>query len=360
MKFIIDSHIPYIHGVLEGSGHECCYVSPEKITPQVCKAADALVIRTRTLCDASLLGGSSIKAIATATIGYDHIDTDYCRQNGIAVFSAPGCNADAVCQWVFAALCAWSKIRGGDYHGMTLGIVGVGHVGSLVMRHAMQIGMKVLCCDPPLMRAQERAKRHHNLTPVSQPQDGFKPLTPASQPPAGDRFALLEDIDFVPLEYIARNADIVTLHTPLTLTGADTTYHLCGKDFLDTFSASGKLLLNAARGGVLDEQQALLHPETDYAIDCWEHEPRIGTEMLNAALIATPHIAGYSAQGKANATTMAVRQISRHFDLGLDQWTAPYTAPLQTAEYDIMADDKALRQAPQQFEFFRSNYKLRE
>lgn len=322
MLFVIDNHIPYIAGVFEQCGHSCVYLPPEAITAEICQPADCLVVRTRTKCDAALLEGSNVKCIATATIGYDHINTNYCKLHGITVFSSPGCNAEAVRQWVFAAINAWAARRGKNPVELTLGIVGVGHVGGAVKKHATANGMKVVCCDPPLMRNDNT-------------------------------------LNYVELSKIAQEADIVTFHTPLTRSGNDATYHLCGKQFLDIFASHGYLLLNASRGGVLDECCAKTHPNIDFAIDCWEGEPNIDIDFLNQTLIATPHIAGYSAQGKANATTMVVRQISKLFGLGLDNWTAQCPTDSETQQYDIMADDKALRNNPCEFEQLRSSYKFR-
>lgn len=323
MKFVIDSHIPYIRGVFESSGHTCLYLPPCDITRAVCSDADCLVIRTRTLCNDALLEGSRVSCIATATIGYDHIDTDWCRQHGITVFSAPGCNAKAVGQYVDGALDYWSAMRHADLASLTIGVVGVGHVGTVVVQNALKRGMRVICSDPPRSAAE-------NLT------------------------------DFVSLEHIAAHADIVTLHTPLTACGPYATRNLVSDRFLDVFSRSGKLLINAARGGILDEESAMRHTSIDYIIDCWENEPAINPSFLAQTIIGTPHIAGYSAEGKANATTMIVRQISKLFRLATDSWTAPYNGPQVPAKYDIKADDDLLRNDYANFEQLRSKYRLRE
>ncbi len=322
MIFVIDCHIPYLRGVLESQGHECRYLEPEEINASTVRHADCLMIRTRTRCNSTLLDNSAVRCIATATIGYDHIDVDYCHSNGISVISAPGCNATAVEQYVDAAIRTWLKKRHINKLPI-VGIVGVGHVGTLVAKRWQDYGAQVLCCDPPRERAE-------SLT------------------------------DFKDIKQLAENCDVITLHTPLTHHCEHATYHIVSDEILDIFSGNNKLLINAARGGVLDEESAIRHTNIDYIIDCWEHEPDINKTMLQHCFIGTPHIAGYSAQGKANATTMIVRQINKLYNLGLENWAAPYQRSRTISDYDIMADDRALRDAPNDFEKLRSNYKFRE
>ena len=152
LKIIVESHIPYIKGRLEPWA-QVEYLDNAAITPQAVRTADALLVRTRTRCNAHLLDGSRVGFIGTATIGTDHIDLDYCASRGIAVANAPGCNAPAVAQWVLSAIGRWMDMRGvASAHSLTLGVVGVGHVGSIVARWARQLGLNVLLCDPP--RAQ--------------------------------------------------------------------------------------------------------------------------------------------------------------------------------------------------------------
>ncbi len=324
MKIIVENHIPYIQGLLEPVA-QVEYLPSDAITPQAVRDAHALLVRTRTRCDAALLAGSSVQFVGTATIGTDHIDLDYCREHGIEVANAPGCNAPAVAQWVFASIGAWLAHRGiASWQGMCLGVVGVGHVGSIVARWARQLGFTVLQCDPP--RAQREG--------------------------AGE---------FVGLDVIEREAHIVTFHTPLD----SSTRHLCGAQFLSRLQRC-RLVMNAARGAIADTQ-ALLGWQGDVAIDCWEHEPAISAELLDRALVATPHIAGYSADGKRRGTAMVVEALNRHFGLGVVP--VPAQAPVLgaaqvtmqqiAASYNPLLDTAALRSDPSQFERLRNHYDLR-
>ncbi|MBR5101899.1 MAG: erythronate-4-phosphate dehydrogenase, partial [Muribaculaceae bacterium] len=253
MNIVIESHVPYIAGVLEPWAN---VTYAPIITHDVAMDADVLIARTRTRCDARLLNATPVKWIGTATIGTDHIDLDYCQTHGIEVVNAPGCNAPAVAQWVMASIGQWMRYKGeAMQQGLTIGVVGVGHVGSIVARWARQLGFNVLECDPP------RARR--------------------------------EGGEFVDINTIARDSDIITFHTPLNMTGEDCTLHLCDSELLAQTNA--KLIINAARGAVCDNG-ALLSWHGDVALDCWENEPKISRELLDKAFVATPHIAGYSLQ----------------------------------------------------------------
>lgn len=338
MKFLIDRHIPYIEGVFEPFA-KVQYLDAQQFTPDSVRNADALIVRTRTRCDQRLLANSSVRFVATATIGFDHIDTDFCSRNRIAWTNAAGCNATSVAQYVGSALAFWAKTIGKtSLEGLTLGIVGVGHVGRAVAHVAGNLlGMKLLLCDP-----------------IRQQNEPNEP--------------------FVSLETIAREADVITFHTPLTFEGEFSTYYLANEKFFDTCSRK-PLIINAARGGVIDEQALKLALKSakvsDCVVDCWENEPQIDGELLNRALVATPHIAGYSADGKANATMLSVRAVSKFFGLGIDDFSIPNLAPKQrivchSAEeilsklletYDIQFDHNALISNRLQFEKIRSNYR---
>ena len=154
MKIVADSKIPFLAGLLEPNAQEVVYVAASEIDAHVVRDAQVLLTRTRTRCDRALLAGSSVEMIGTATIGTDHIDMDYCRNHGIAVVNAPGCNAPAVAQWVHAAILKWREMRHHQDHPLTLGVVGVGHVGSIVARWARQLGYRVLLNDPPRAAAE--------------------------------------------------------------------------------------------------------------------------------------------------------------------------------------------------------------
>lgn len=336
-KIIIDDFIPYIKGVFEPVA-DVVYLPPQAFTPQAVQHADALVVRTRTRCNGALLADSAVKFIATATIGYDHIDAQFCAEHGIVWTNAAGCNASSVAQYVASALCVWAHATRCDLRTLTLGIVGVGHVGREVLKTANLLGMSVLQNDP-VRAAAEMAT------------------------------------DFVSLDTVAAQADVITFHTPLTHSGRYATYHLADADFFAK-CVRKPLIINAARGGVVDEQalkQALRCGRVAACVvDCWENEPHIDRELLDLSLLATPHIAGYSADGKATATTMSVRAVSRFFGLGLDDFCVSQLPPKPVCRctysalpqkmvenYDIRRDDAALRRQPDGFEQLRSGYPLR-
>lgn len=328
LKFVIDSAIPYISGVLEPYG-EVVYLPGKDFTPTDVRDADALIIRTRTRCDASLLEGSRVRLIATATIGFDHIDLERCNAHDIKVITAAGCNAAGVLQWVSAALAMLSENGGLLPEKTTLGIVGVGNVGSLVERYARAWGFRVLRCDPP---RQQR-----------------------------------EGGDFLPLEQVLQQSDIVTLHTPLDAT----TYHMINRETL-SLMRSDAVLINASRGEVA-ATEALLATDRPLFIDVWENEPNIDEKLLHKAVVATPHIAGYSAQGKANATAMVVAAVAEEFSLPLVGWYPENVSRVerQNIEWQRMCDSiklrcdlrkitNYLRQNPNDFELLRNEYHYRE
>ena len=277
--------------------------------------ADSLVVRTRTAVNEALLSGSRVQLVCTATIGFDHIDTAYCESHGIRWMSCPGCNAQAVCDYIEQAINEtmdngqWTM----DNFVPTIGIVGVGHVGSLVAKMAARKGLNVLLNDPP---------------------KGIG----------------------VSLDEIAQKCDIITFHVPLDAT----THHLCNASFL-VHCRPNALIINAARGGVVDEQ-ALLRSGHPYILDTWENEPHLNREVLNGALFASMHIAGYSVQGKRNATQMCLDAISEQFGLPkIDISAYPYQG--QTADpknTHWLADiTHRLKAQPDQFETLRKNYPLR-
>lgn len=328
MKIVADNAIPFLDGVLEPFA-EVCRRPGREISAEDVRDADALVIRTRTRCDETLLAGSRVRMIATATIGFDHIDLAWCRRNGIEVATAAGCNARGVLQWVAAVLALLARRQGWTPGQRTLGVVGVGHVGSLVKSYAEAWGFRVLCCDPP---REER-----------------------------------ERCGFLPLEEVARQADILTFHTPLD----DSTRHMAG-EWLFRMMKPGAVLLNSSRGEVVDGE-ALLRSELEWALDVWEHEPELNPELLRRALVATPHIAGYSLQGKANATALAVAALARKFGLPVEGWYPPEVTPSQprsiswqelvrtiVGAYDIEAESRRLKQQPSAFESLRDRYDYRQ
>ena len=409
MYIVVDKHIPYLHGLLEQIA-QVDYLEPKDITPAAVKAADVLIVRTRTRCDRALLEGSRVRLILTATIGYDHIDAAYCAEAGISWCNAPGCNADGVCDYVESAM----RETGTLVSGKTLGIIGVGEVGGRVCRMATQAGMRVLLCDPP------RADK-----------EGWAP--------------------FVSYETIARMSDVITLHPTLTRTGeivenvserlvvenasersivenvsersivenaserSYPSYHLVDEAFL-SLTRSDALIINAARGGIVDEE-ALLSSGRRCVIDCWEGEisgerlrasgsgerlqtfnsgerlqtfnsgerlrafngsvvnsaeyysaapsciaeavHSINTALVQKAELATPHIAGYTQWGKYRASDIVLRELTRFF--GLPPIRIPKDeVPLhKTTVFDIRRVSDELKANPENFEQQREHYPLR-
>lgn len=335
IKVIIENKIPFIKGVLDDYC-QVSYLAPENITAEVVKDVDAMIIRTRTRCDATLLEHSRCKFIATATIGTDHIDLDYCAKKGISVFNAPGCNAPAVAQYVFASIAYWRAQRFDKrpLESLTIGIVGVGHVGSIVKQWARQLGMNVLCCDP--LRAEVECANN-----------------------------------FVSLDVIARESDIITFHTPLTKSGKYPTFHMCDASFLEKVVRC-PLIIDSARGPIVDTSAIIdalgRNKINDVVIDCWENEPNISSELLKQAIVATPHIAGYSREGKIRATAMVIEALTKHF--GLPDVNISENVPVGAAEqvsieeieksYSPKEDTIALKDDKSLFEQLRNTYNYRQ
>lgn len=329
MKIIIEKNIPFIKGMLDNVA-EVSYLAPDEINAAAMRDADALVTRTRTRCDASLLDGSKCRFIATATIGTDHIDLDYCRSHGITVRNAPGCNAPAVAQYVFAVI---AKLRGLDT-GFTLGVVGAGHVGSIIVNWAKEMGINTLVCDPP--RADAEGKE-----------------------------------GFTDIEEIARKCDVITFHTPMTRDGKYPTFHLLNRNLVDKMERK-PLIINSARGPVTDTQALLYGLHSGKigfaAIDCWENEPGISPELLDLAAVATPHIAGYSREGKIRATRMSLDSLTSYFGLPKVEMAEKVPEGAATgvtlasvaSSYNPLDDTEALKSSPESFEKLRNTYNYRD
>lgn len=340
-RIIIESHIPFVTHQFDGVA-EVVRLAPEDITPAAVTDADAMIVRTRTRCDASLLDGSKVRFVATATIGTDHIDLDYCRRKGISVVSAPGCNAPAVAQYVWASVLRLHP----DVSGMVMGIVGLGHVGSIVADWGRQLGVKILACDPP------RTRMHGGWNIMD-------PLSPGNEP-------------FVTLDEICSAADVITFHTPHTIGGEDATHHMAGDSFFDALKRH-PIVVNAARGPIVDTDAILRASDASrisgMVIDCWEGEPAIDGRLLACSDVATPHIAGYSLEGKHRATDMAVGAALDFFGAGhaggsgsVDLGNVVTVTPeLILASYDPMADTAIMKHefTPSRFEQLRNGYDLR-
>ena len=338
MKIVADIDVPFLTGVFEPYA-EVVYKKGLEICREDVIDADVLVTRTRTRCDAALLEGTAVKMIATATIGMDHIDLDYCRCHGIEVTNAAGCNAGGVMQYVFSALYGVAARKGIKIDGSTIGIIGVGQVGSKVEAMAEYLGFRILRCDPPRAKAEG---------------------------PEG----------FCSLEHLLTESDVVTLHVPLD----DMTRGMANADFF-TLMKPGSIFINAARGEVVNEQ-ALIEAAPKFGaivIDTWNNEPDVNEELVDMVDIATPHIAGYTYQGKQNGTALAVRAIARHFGienlydfypeadveghepvlLDLKGKTHGEIAAVFQYNYPIFTDDFRFRMEPHHFEKLRTEYQYR-
>lgn len=346
MKIVADKNIPYLKGVLEPFA-DVVYLDGKNIRNENLVEADCLIVRTRTKCDENLLQGTKVRFIATATIGFDHIDTLWCEQNKIIWTNAPGCNAGSVYQYVAASLVVLAKKLGFNFEDRSLGIIGVGNVGRKIVKLGEWLGMRVLLCDPPKARNEGKC-------------------------------------GYVSFESILRECDIITCHVPLNPDGKDKTLHLISEEVLNKIN-NDTIIINTSRGEVVDNKalkNALQSGQKIQGtiIDVWENEPDIDSELVDLTDIATPHIAGYSADGKINATTMTIHSISKFFNLPLTRWK-PENLPVPgnvelklnckgrlmqdllseaiQFTYDITADDTRLRSSPGEFELLRSSYPLR-
>lgn len=332
MLIVADKHIPYLLPRLQCFG-EVQLLEPEQITRQTVEKADALIVRTRTRCDASLLSGSNIRFIGTATIGYDHIDTTYCNRHNIVWTNAPGCNAAGVCQYVVNAVCEYEnsglRISKSD-KSTTIGIIGVGHVGKLVAQYYKEQGCRVLVNDPPVEQQQ-----------------------------GSDYLSSFGKV--VTLEELASEADIITVHTPLTNSGDYPTHYLINERLL-SLTKQEALIINAARGGIVDEK-ALLKSGIAFVLDCWENEPKLDVEVLQRSFLGTYHIAGYTKQGKQNATDMilfALGQFASGKQVDLSPVEKTINQHLSSYEpFDIKSISEQLKCSPKDFEKLRKAYVLR-
>ncbi len=337
MKIVADTNIPFLKGVLEPYA-EVVYMDGRSINREAMMDADAIVIRTRTRCCEETLSGTRVKMIASATIGTDHIDLQWCRENGIEVKNAEGCNAGAVANYIFSAMYAVTSRRAIKMEDAVLGIVGVGNVGRKVEHMARTLGLKVLLNDPP-------------------------------------RAALEGEEGFVSLDTLLEQATIISIHVPLD----STTQGMCNDAFFEKMRP-GTIFINASRGEVVDEA-ALLRARPKLGalvLDTWCNEPNVSQILIDACDIATPHIAGYSYQGKQNGTAMAVQAIARHFGFKDLEFFSPAMedalmpkvinvkgktqgeiAAAVQYNYPIFTDDFLFRVNPSNFEKLRSEYNYR-
>ncbi len=347
VKVVADSNIPFAREALGGIA-DVVVLKANELSPQTLRDCDVLLCRSTRKVDAALLEGTSVRFVATATIGFDHVDLEYLRQKGIDFASAPGSNANSVSEYVMSALFALTGESGQRLRERSIGVVGVGNVGSRVAAKAEALGMTVLRNDPPLQRK------------------------------TGDK-------RFRPLNELM-DCDIITFHVPLERTGTDATYHMADSELLGRLKP-GAIFINSSRGAVLDE--AALHWAVDsgrlgaVVLDVWEHEPLIDTALLRKVRIGTAHIAGHSFDGKVNGSRMVCEAACRFLGVPFD-WDSRVKLPAPDvpelfldargkddeevlreavlAIYDVRRDDAALRAIPDDAsrgEFFnalRRNY----
>lgn len=338
MKIVADKHIPFLEGVFEPYA-DVVYIDGRAITHDDLIDADAMIIRTRTRCNSELLDNTRVRIIATATIGTDHIDLPYCSERGIEVHNAEGCNAGGVMQYVFSALYGVAARKAIKLDGMNFGIIGVGNVGRKVEEMASYLGFNVLRCDPPRAAAEG--------------EEGF-----------------------CSLEYLLANSQIVTLHVPLD----DSTRRMADESFFLQMQP-GTIFINAARGEIMDEDALKdAYPKLGAVIiDTWNNEPDVDEALIDLVDVATPHIAGYSYQGKQNGTAMSVQAVARHFGirelydyypendipdhgpvlLDLKDKKQGEIAAVFQYNYPIFTDDFRFRMEPGNFEKMRSAYQYR-
>ncbi|NLH42707.1 MAG: 4-phosphoerythronate dehydrogenase PdxB [Planctomycetes bacterium] len=352
MRIVADANIPFVRDCLSSVG-EVRVLSGREITPQVVAEADALLVRSITPVNEALLAGSKVRFVGTATIGFDHVDVAYLQRSGIGFASAPGSNANSAAEYVIAGLLEIARRRRIPLEGRSIGVVGVGNVGGRVARKCEGLGMKVLRNDPPLQRQTKDPK-------------------------------------YVPLDALY-DCDFITIHTPLTREGIDKTFHLADAGFFARLKP-GAVFVNASRGAVVESQALKAAIRSGrlqaVALDVWEGEPNIDVELLGMVDLATPHIAGYSFDGKVAGMIMIYRSLCEHFGLApkfdvTDFLPAPEIPRLQVetgdagdeellariAEriYSISRDDRDTRliadQPPESrgrfFDSLRKNYPIR-
>jgi erythronate-4-phosphate dehydrogenase len=297
---VVNRSIPFADKVFSQIGKVIVLESHE-VTKETLQNAEILIVRSETRVDKELLEGSSVRFVGTVTIGTDHIDCEYLRSKGIAFASAPGSNANSVAEYIAAGLLTWSGRTGQSLKGKTIGIVGVGNVGSKVVSAANALGMIPLLNDPPRARKET----------------------------AGS---------FLPLDGLM-NADFITLHVPLTKSREDATVHLFDKKRIGKMKG-GSVLINTSRGAVVETgtlRSALESSHLSAAIlDVWEHEPSIDKKLLSQVMLGTPHVAGYSSDGRLNALKMVYESVCRHLNVQ-SNWPADTAAPEGPSRFHIPA-----------------------
>lgn len=273
MKIIVDENIAFATEAFSQFGN-VELVHGRKINNQIVRDADVLIVRSITKVSKELLQNTKVKFVGTATIGSDHIDKDYLSANNIIFTDAKGCNAFAVVEYFLAALFKLLSSENKNVKDLSIGIIGVGDIGSKIENVATALGMKTFLSDPPLKRKSNDPK-------------------------------------FLEIEKLFQ-ADIITLHTPLTYSGVDKTFHLLDYEKLSAMK-NGTIVINTSRGEVVDNKvlnELIVEKQFKVILDVWENEPNINLELLQKVKIGTPHIAGYSLEGKTNGTKIIYDALS--------------------------------------------------
>jgi erythronate-4-phosphate dehydrogenase len=328
VKIIADKNIPFVAECFSSIG-EVEVVGGREITPGVVADADALLVRSVTPVGAELLAGSKMRFVGTATIGFDHIDVEYLSRNNIGFASAPGSNANSAAEYVIAGLLEIGQRYGLDLEDKSIGIIGVGNVGSRVAKKAVALGMKVKLNDPPLQRR------------VAASSAAWRWPSPS-----------LRDEDaaqakYLPIEELF-DCDFITLHTPLTFEGLDKTYRLADERFFRSLKERC-VFINASRGGVVDSSALKaairLGRLRAVVLDVWENEPNIDTELLEMVDIGTPHIAGYSLDGKVAGMIMIYKAACKYFGLEAEFDIEGFLPEPAIGELEIPSNEAAEQEA---------------
>ncbi len=355
IKTVCCDNMPFVEEAFSTLG-DTVLKDGRQISAADVRDADLLATRSTTKVNAELLEGSSIKFVGTATIGTDHIDQDYLEKQGITWMFAAGCNANSVSEYVTSALLSLARKHGFSLKGKKMGIVGVGNVGSRVAKKARILGMTTLLNDPPRERDQA---------------EGFD----------------ASDDDFLPLDAVLAESDIITFHVPITKDGQDPTWHMADSSLFKKLKPNC-IFINASRGPVVDSEalkatistKAIAHT----VMDTWEGEPGIEQELLDMVDIATPHIAGHSYEGKVMGTVMVYREACRFLDVGAEwDYESLLPAPvvpevsvdcagrdeedvlneIVSAVYDVQDDDRDIRaknsDMAKHFDSLRKDYRIR-
>ncbi len=319
MQILIDENIAYAQEAFSTAGN-CTFANGRDFTNALIRDFDALIIRSVTQINRTLLHNTNIKFVGTATIGTDHIDLEYLKEAGIGFAHAPGCNSQSVAEYVFSAISNFVKSRNLEFKNLSIGIIGKGNIGSKVVRMSNAIGMNVMINDPPLQR-----KTGNN--------------------------------NFVSLSEVL-NADIVTLHVPLKIKGKDKTYHLIDEKELNRMKDNA-MLINSSRGAVVNNNSLLrnLNAGKNFftVLDVWENEPAINKPLLKKVNFGTPHIAGYSLEGKVNGTKMIYDAFCNFFKLQ-PSWQ-PQLPRVENNEI-VLTDTGTLESAL--FKIFRKVYNIED